>query len=153
MENLINDLKSQSHAVRDSACIRLIDFITEAKSVLIGQTHNPENKNNRGTMLYALSFLNCDGQFAELLKALLDSGFEVANGAYNILCQQFFEISNEDTEHIEAILDEYFAIQDESDFASDRVEMIRCIIDMHLANDDFAGKFQKYTDKCAAILE
>lgn len=152
LESIIHDLKSSSHELRDRACIRFIDFVAEVKSTLITQIHNPHNENNRGTMVYALGFICCDDLFLEILKALLHSGYEVASGAYSILCQQHFEIKKEELESIDSQFYEYFLNQDNSDFASERIGMIRSVIEIHLLDDFFGGKFQKYIDKCDFML-
>src|SRR6478752_4875921 len=85
-EDLIDDLKSKSSAIRDSAAIELMDIGNKnAIQPLIEAISNPDNENYRGTLVYALSEFSCEEHLEFLVDLVLTGNFEVSSGAFSII--------------------------------------------------------------------
>jgi len=83
--DLLKKLKSKIPATRDDAALKLIDFIEEAKAILIEQIMKKENENHHGTLVYALSFLNCSQNFEFAFEVLLKHKYESFIEAFAII--------------------------------------------------------------------
>ena len=83
---LIKKLESLDASVRDAAAIELMDLgEVLAVAPLIQAIQRPENVNNRGTLVYALSAFDCRDYLSLLVEWVLTGNYEVATGAFSII--------------------------------------------------------------------
>lgn len=86
LQSLIQDLESPSSSVRDKAAIDLMDIGSEgAVGPLLQAISKPENRNHRGTLVYALGAFNCEPFLEILVDLVLTGNFEVSTGAFGII--------------------------------------------------------------------
>lgn len=105
---LLNDLKSTNSTIRNKAAMRVADIGDErAKEYLIDAINVPQNKNNRGTLIHALSNFDCFDLFPFLFDLSITGNYEVSFEASNILFEQDFIISDEELKNAKAKLLEY----------------------------------------------
>ena len=68
-QQLISRLASSDGAVRNDAAMRLRDFHDDrAVEPLFEAILDPRNSGNRGTLIYALWYLDCNAHFADLFQ-------------------------------------------------------------------------------------
>lgn len=91
---LIGLLESKNADLRNIAALALRDLEdNKAIDPLLNSIFNPENKNNNGTLVYALQTLDCKNKLVEIFRILFYQGFEAKMGAYKILNKQIFEFN------------------------------------------------------------
>ncbi|MDM4768546.1 hypothetical protein [Pelomonas sp. SE-A7] len=95
--DLVAALSSPIASERNKAAVALMD-IADSRAVqpLIHAIENPDNRNARGTLVYALSAFDCSGRFAQLFGWALEGGFETSNESISILHDQEIIPSEED---------------------------------------------------------
>ncbi len=96
-EALLSSLESSDPAVRHDAAIELRDLGNNlAIEPLFKAIHKPENKNYRGTLVYALGGLDCSSHFLQIFDLALAENYEVRSGAISILDNQRFFVTFEE---------------------------------------------------------
>ncbi|MBC8081825.1 MAG: HEAT repeat domain-containing protein [Hymenobacter sp.] len=70
---------------------------------LLAAINNPANKNNRGTMVYALARLDCSHHLKNMFELLIYGNYEVKMGAVTVLEEQLFEFTIDELENIAAM--------------------------------------------------
>ena len=105
---LIGLLEIEHVKKRNIVALALRD-LKENKAIepLLKSIFKPENKNNNGTMVYALQELNCKDKLVDIFKILFFQGYESKLLAYNILDEQTFEFSKDDLNEIQRMWKEY----------------------------------------------
>ncbi len=82
-------LSSSDASERNSAAIMLMDLGNPvAVPPLIAAIECGENRQSRGTLIYALSAFDCSGRFEQLFSWALDGGFEASCEALSIIRDQ-----------------------------------------------------------------
>jgi len=99
---LISLLSSESARIRHCAALALVD-IGDNRSVdpLLTAIFKKENKNYTGTLVYALSELDCTEKLLEVFTILFYEDYHCKWIAFGILDQKTFEFSKEDLYKIE----------------------------------------------------
>ena len=87
----------------------------QAIEPLLKSIFKSENKNNNGTMVYALQELNCKDKLIDIFKILFFQGYESKLLAYNILNEQTFEFRKDDLIEIQKMWKEYNRNPDENE--------------------------------------
>jgi hypothetical protein len=86
---LIEKLSSPQPSIRNAAAMELMDLgNAEAIPFLINAIEHPDNRNARGTLIYALSAFDCSKLFSHLFRWVSEGGFEAAGEALNIIHNQ-----------------------------------------------------------------
>ena len=99
---LLSVLKSKDALQRNSAALALRDIgDNRAGEPLWQEIQNPENRNKRGTMVYALEKLDCSQKLPDLFDLLFYGSYEVKMYAGTILDEQIFEFSEADLHAIQ----------------------------------------------------
>lgn len=89
LEPLCEMLKSSLPEVRHKAALDLMGIGNPAAvPFLIEAIEKPENRNYRGTLIYALSAFSCAGRFSQIFAWAADSGYEASAGALYIIDEQ-----------------------------------------------------------------
>ena len=102
-EFLVSFLSSTDVLLRNRASIALHDLEdNRAVGPLMQAITKKENKNYRGTMVYALDTLNCSHLLVEMFDLLFYGNAEVRMGAISILDGQIFEFDSDDLHIIKA---------------------------------------------------
>lgn len=92
----------------------------EAVDVLVDLINDPENKNCRGTFIYALQELNSEKVIKDLLHILFAGNLEVKCNMYNLLLKKFSNMSeDEKSECIDIIAREKKRIEEEWELLED----------------------------------
>jgi len=126
-------LSNEQHKLKNIAAFNLKE-IGDSRAVdsLFNIALNEENIGKNGSMLYALSGLDCSRKFKELFQILFYHDYEAKAHAYNILSEQEFEFSKED---LIEIRDEWAAIKDSPELLirlKGSKEMVQDAIDQYL---------------------
>ena len=74
---LLKALQSIDPKERDEAAMDLRDVAEAAVPALLRAIHEPANKNNRGTLVYALMAFNCSKYFSKLFSLAVTGNYEV----------------------------------------------------------------------------
>ena len=89
LDRLREELSAHSPIVRNAAAIELMDSsLVEAVPVLIEAIERPENRNARGTLIYALSAFDCSIRFCQLFRWAAEGGYEATGVAISIIREQ-----------------------------------------------------------------
>lgn len=92
----------------------------EAVDVLVDLINDPENKNCRGTFIYALQELNSEKVIKDLLHILFDGNLEVKCNMYDLFLKKFSSMSeDEKSECIDIIAREKKRIEEEWELLED----------------------------------
>ena len=97
LDILIPLLKSENAGIRNAAALSLRE-IGDNRSVkpLVKAITNPKNKNNRGTLVYALEKLDCSKLLSTLVELALCDSYEVQNHALTIISEQSFKTTKKE---------------------------------------------------------
>ena len=87
---LLKGLDSVVEEERDNAALVLRDIAEAAVPALFRAIHEPANKHNRGTLVYALQVFNCSEHFSALFALAVTGNYEVQCHALSIMQQQNF---------------------------------------------------------------
>lgn len=99
---LISVLKSPDALQRNSAALVLRDIgDNRAAESLWREILNPQNRNRRATMVYALERMDCSQKLPELFDLLFYGSYEARMYAGTILEEQDFEFSEADLHSIQ----------------------------------------------------
>lgn len=91
------DLGNSRNRTRNIAALRLKEIgDNRALEPLLAAILKKENINYNGTLVYALSGLDCTHKLCELFEMLFYHGYEAKLGAYNIISEQIFEFTRQD---------------------------------------------------------
>ncbi len=109
LENIVNliidKLNSLDGQGRYIASHLILTFkIDSAKDRLIQRILDNDTMNNNGTMTYALGHLDCRNNLVDVFKILATQSYESKCHAYNILCEQQFEFTENDIQEMKTIL-------------------------------------------------
>jgi len=97
LKHHIESLKSQEPAVRNQAAIAIMDSgDPNAVPFLIEAIECIENRQARGTLIYALSGFDCSGRFTQLFGWACQGGFEATCEALSIIRDQDIKPSEVD---------------------------------------------------------
>ncbi|MFC0682890.1 HEAT repeat domain-containing protein [Lysobacter korlensis] len=98
-------LKSQEPTERNAAAIALMDLgNSSAVEPLIAAIEHPDNRDARGSLIYALSELDCQGRFAQLFRWAAEGGYEATGEALSIISQQQLHPTKQDLVACNAVL-------------------------------------------------
>ena len=88
-DDLLALLESSDGSVRNGAALELRE-LADSRAVLplLRAIHVPANRDNRGTLLYALQTMDCRGHFVELFDLALHGNYEVRCMALDVLRDQ-----------------------------------------------------------------
>lgn len=90
-------LSDQDPDVRNAAALALKEISDDsAVSALVSTCLNPQHKENRATLVYALEELDCSEFFSEIFELLLSGNAEVVDNALNIFNGQGFYVDEDD---------------------------------------------------------
>lgn len=96
-------LEQPNAELRNQAALALRDIgDPQAVGPLFQAIHNPANRNNRGTLVYALERLDCSHYGKALIELLFYGNYEVKSMALKVLEAQAIDFSPADLESIEA---------------------------------------------------
>jgi hypothetical protein len=96
-DDLLTLLKSSDRVVRNRAARKLRELSDDrAVEPLLQAIHLAENRDDRGTLVYALRFLDCSGHFSDLFQLALHGNYEVQCKALAILEEQHFVVQPEE---------------------------------------------------------
>ena len=109
---LLKALESADPEERDKAALCLRDIAATAVPALLRAIHEPANKNNRGTLAYALMVFNCSEHFSELFSLAITGNYEVQCHALSILQEQSFAPTTRELREAEQQLNELQQRQD-----------------------------------------
>ncbi len=87
---LLERLDSADPRERNTAALQLRDFAQAGVAALFQAINRPENRNKRGSLLYALMPFNCSEHFAALFALAMGGNYEVQCHALTILQRQRF---------------------------------------------------------------
>ena len=97
INELIEKLKSRDPDVRNSSALELREIgDNSAVEPLLVEIFNPDNTNNRSTLVYALESLDCSRYFWEIFQLALSTKADVQMSALAILFEQEFWIFQEE---------------------------------------------------------
>ncbi|RYZ18960.1 MAG: HEAT repeat domain-containing protein [Chitinophagaceae bacterium] len=114
LDYLITLLDLDDTVVRDRAALALESTKNNKALIpLLKAIFKKENYNRNGTMVFALSSLDCSKNLIEIFKILLYETYESKIAAYSILLDQNFEIAENDLEQIVSMSEHYKAISGE----------------------------------------
>lgn len=89
---LLLRLASSEPSVRNRAALDLRDLAESGASIPVEPfftaVADPANRDNRGTLVYALQMMDCSEYFTELFELALHGNFECQNHALTILDEQ-----------------------------------------------------------------
>ena len=105
--DVLQALDSADAKTRNTAALQERDFAEVAVATLFRAISRPENRNHRGTLLYALMPLNCSEHFAELFSLALCGSYEVQCHALSILQEQRFTPTQQELHVAKRMLDEF----------------------------------------------
>ena len=89
IQTLIAALQSPVASIRNHAAVALMDLHeSEAIGPLLEAIENPTHRNERGTLIYALSGFDCKDKFHQLFRWALEGGYEATGEALSIICEQ-----------------------------------------------------------------
>jgi HEAT repeat protein len=107
LDFLISVLKSPNALQRNSAALALRDIgDNRAAEPLWQEILDPQNRNQRATMVYALERLDCSQKLPELFDLLFYGSYEAQMYAGTILDEQIFEFSEADLHTIQSKWDD-----------------------------------------------
>src|SRR5262245_38744739 len=97
LAELLPRLASTDPSVRNGAALDLRDLAESGVSVpvepFLSAISDPANRENRGTLVYALQMMDCSGCFTHLLDLVLHGNFECQNHALAILEEQAVRVT------------------------------------------------------------
>jgi len=94
---LINLLESENPSTRNTSALKLrVLKDNRAIEPLLKAIFKVENKEDNGTLVYALQTLDCKHKLVELFKVLFYQGYEAKVMAHQILDEQIFEFTKND---------------------------------------------------------
>ena len=130
---LLSSLESSEPAVRNDAAIELRDLGNNlAIEPLFKAIHKPENKNYRGTLVYALGGLDCSSHFLQIFDLALAESYEVRWGALSILDEQHFFVNFEALNDAKAKLDRFSRVPNmcEEEFAELKTQLEELLLSL-----------------------
>jgi hypothetical protein len=96
---LLPRLASSDRSARNGAALDLRDLAESGTSIpiepFLAAISDPANRDDRGTLVYALQMLDCSGCFALLFDLALHGNFECQNHALAILEEQELRVTRE----------------------------------------------------------
>lgn len=99
---LIDLLDSNKSSIRSRSCSLIREKkIQNAVPGLFKNIFKEENKNNIGSLVFALTELDCSKYFIEIFKIYIFTSFEASNHANTILREQDFDYTHEDLKEVE----------------------------------------------------
>ena len=105
---LISLLDARTPFIRDAAAIILYELKdNRAKPYLIKAINKPWNKNNRGTLVHALTYLDCRDLFLFFVQLALSNEYETQSHALNALYEQYFMVKESDVKNAELMIEKY----------------------------------------------
>ncbi len=108
IEYLIGLLDQRNSLVRNEVAMTFMDNkFNDALEPLLTSIKKPENRNARGTMVYALQALDCSQKLKELFDILFTAtkNIEVQSGILTVLEEQEFEFTKTDLIEIRSTWD------------------------------------------------
>ena len=97
IDYLLGLLDHKDSSIRNAVALTFRDNkFNEAVEPLFKSINKEENKNYRGTMVYALQMLDCSHKLQEIFKLLFYGNYEVKMGVLTILEEQKFEFTKDD---------------------------------------------------------
>ena len=97
IDKFIKKLESNDPLERNEAAVQLMNIGDDrAIKPLLKAIKKVENKNNRGTLIYALSAFDCSELFNFFVKLAFEGNYEVTYESLSILKQQQFKTSTND---------------------------------------------------------
>lgn len=92
----------------------------EAIDALVDLINNPQNRNCRGTFIYALQELNCEKVLKNIVHVLFDGNLEVRYNMYELLLKKFNSMSeNEKLECMDIFAREKERLEEEWELLED----------------------------------
>lgn len=89
-------LESDDGEVRNAAALALRDIKDSAAiEPLMRAIHNPQNSQDRSTLVYALSAMDCSAYFSEIVTLTLSPRPDVCGAACDVFFDQGFYVTNE----------------------------------------------------------
>ena len=83
--------------IRNMVALIFMDLrFDDAVPTLIALINNPNNKNCRGTLIYALESLNCADQIKHIIYILFEGNYECKWNLYSLIQEKIGEMSTED---------------------------------------------------------
>lgn len=106
---------------RNTIAIVLSDLrCDEAIDALVDLINNPQNRNCRGTFIYALQELNCEKVLKNIVHVLFDGNLEVRYNMYELLLKKFNSMSeNEKLECMDIFAREKERLEEEWELLED----------------------------------
>lgn len=93
--DLCSMLESDDGQVRNAAALALKDIKdSSAVEPLMRAINNPQNHDDRSTLVYALTSLDCSRLFSEILRLVLAPKADVSMAAWDILSEQGFFVDD-----------------------------------------------------------
>lgn len=119
--------ETNNNILRNVIALALADCrYQQAAKSLIELIQHKKTKNSRGTLLYALGYLDYEESIEELLPLLADRSYEVSRETYNLLepyLNNLDEMSKKRTiENMEKLIDEF---EEEIEFREHIITLIR----------------------------
>lgn len=128
-EQLIHELKCTGDGnYRNTTAIILSDLkCDKAVEILVELIDAPQNRNNRGALIYALEGLNCENVLKNLIHLFFDGNYEVKWNMYHLLKEKFKSMSDADqTECINILRTEKGKIEETLEFLEELEENVFC---------------------------
>jgi hypothetical protein len=141
VDYLIGLLDQENSLIRNAVAMTFMDKkFNEGLEPLLKAIGKVENKNARGTMVYALQTLDCNKKLKELFDILFSAtkNWEVQSGILTVLEEQEFEFSKTDLREIQT---KWNKIKDDWDEANgiDKDHLKEYEIDKELVQDFVKG--------------
>jgi hypothetical protein len=90
-------LMSHDARIRNRAAIELMDSGNpEVVAALVAAIEKDDNRQARGTLIYALSGFDCSSLFSEIFRWAIEGGFEASHEAISILREQSIGLDDEE---------------------------------------------------------
>ncbi len=137
LDFLVRLLDQPNSGVRNAVALTFMDNkFNEGLEPLLKSIQKDENKNARGTMVYALQTLKCSKKLKELFDILLTAtkNWEVQSGILTVLEEQEFEFSTDDLIEIQNRWNKVKVKWDETN-GIDKADLKEYQIDKELVQD------------------
>lgn len=108
---LLQDTKVE---IRDLAGLALGEIgDNRAFEPLLKEIKKPINKNNCGSLVHALTGLDCSGLFLFLVNLALYGNYEVQSHALSILKAQFFDVTKGEIANARKMIEQYLELEEQ----------------------------------------
>jgi hypothetical protein len=98
-------LASESALTRNSAALTIGDLkLQAAVPALLEAILKPANVNHRGTLVYALTAMDCSHLFSFLFRLALEANYECRISALGVLLERGFYVSDDELDEAQALL-------------------------------------------------